>query len=694
MGLAPYQRGVGIQQAPGQVRPNLPQAAAAPDLGRVARQIQDAFAPELRLKAEIAGKEAAGQAAIGKDEAGNFVVPPAPGGGGLIYMQAFDQAIGIQYRAEVTNSFEQQANTITAELKDKPEELTARLSQMRDAMLDKIDPRFRTDVAPIMDREITQRQAYATNQAAERTERAVISGLQATINVATAKAIEIGTSGGTDADIEVEKARGREAIATLEKMARIDGAGAEAMREELELRLKPMLDYRTSLENAGTIARALKGAKDGDLTTLQLAAREIPYEGKVMGLTYQELRDRLPSAQVLNSVGSVAGQIVQEREQARREAAAEARAARAAAEQNRWMVELQGMMQRGFSTGVSGKQADLLDGSFVAAMGGNANVFTNLQTREGQAKALQIVQQVGIGYVPRPLQDWLEAQATTENVTAGMALYTNLREATNSRGQRIGEVMMRRLPPRVQAAYTVAGRLRAAGFSDDRIQRYFDAARQNKTPTMTDLRMGYGGNRMAGTDYDSKRNEQLRAELGLPKGALIPRDIIERNDELVRSFVALDARDLPTAVALAARQVKGAVQVSRAFEGGFGPSTLFASVTPAALTTYLRSKGFTGKLGDPDEKGNSIVLAPMTLRPGGLDLYNIYQKDKNGNVTRTLSVDMEVDLKSYIDKQAAARAAAARAAEVAAMARGRSIQDGPAARAMQAAAQAGMIGAP
>lgn len=674
MAIQPYQRAVGITGPGPLVNTSMPSLAPTPDFSRITDQIVDAFEPAMRRKAERAGLEAVGRATIGKDEAGNFVLPEPPPGGGTLFLRAFDRAIGDRYVAEVDASFQQQAAKIGETSRGQPDKLLEELTALRATMIGQVDPLHRGQADVIFNREITQRHYTAANQAAATATANAIAGVKALADTEIGQAIDIGVAGGTDADIEIHLEAARRHTGTLLEMGGLDANGVLAANNAAQLRLRPVFDMRNSLEGAKDLAPRLRGATSRDLETIQAASQEIPFEGKVLGMTYQQLREKLPSPQVFNSIGGQASQILNERDQAAREAAAEARAAAAEARRNRWMLQMTETINRGFSSDLSSPAKDAMDGAFVKAMGGSEKFVANMGTREGQAATLRFVQGETSGYLPRPAQDWLTAQATTGEVLVGARLFGNLREGRNRFGQGVGQLAIQKLPAQVQAIYDQALRMSESGVSAERIQRTFDAARLKKVPSENELFAAWGGDRRFKTDYATKRDIAVRAGVGMADNSRVPGDLVRRVDELTRANLALDGNDPEAALDAAIRQVKGAVVVSRSFEGGIGPSSLFNSVHPDQVGAYLRSKGFEGRLGEPDAKGNRIMLAPLTLRPGSLDEFSVYQVNSKNQVVRSGTIDFLVEMPKAIEQFRSQRETASAGVEAAALAKGRADQ--------------------
>lgn len=123
-------------------------------LGEVGMQIGER---RMREETDKAATDAGNAAELVKDENGNLIRPQVPEGFGAYGRQKFDAVVDNRYVSTLYNDLQTELNVIHRNNLDNPEKGEALMRGYVEGTLEKIDPRYRGQLQPLMAREINER---------------------------------------------------------------------------------------------------------------------------------------------------------------------------------------------------------------------------------------------------------------------------------------------------------------------------------------------------------------------------------------------------------------------------------------------------------------------------------------------------------------------------------------------------------
>src|SRR6187551_2342984 len=164
MALEPYQRRIGVEIPQGTDTRVAQVADVGPAIGNLGKSLLQEAEPFLQERAQNAAIEAVGVANIVKDAEGNFIRPPAPPGGGLVYASVYNQAMDDRYTERVVKDAENRFAEIAALHPNDPRGYMSMMEAYSVGVLEGVAPRVRAAVDVALSREMSERYRGANAQ--------------------------------------------------------------------------------------------------------------------------------------------------------------------------------------------------------------------------------------------------------------------------------------------------------------------------------------------------------------------------------------------------------------------------------------------------------------------------------------------------------------------------------------------------
>lgn len=660
-----YQQSIGVSD-PGQARFS-PQDVVnpGPALAEAGQAISNMLQPRVKLDAEKAAMEAAGEANIVKDAQGNFVRPDPPKGGGIYYTQMYDQVMNQRYEAVVTKDFEQHLDSTTEQYANDPQGFLANAEGHANGVLSAVAPESRAALDIAFTRELSERYRGLTSQKASRDYSAAVNGTKATIDANTDRALQLLDLGGEDA---VARARPLvdEAVQAAERLQAMGAISPEGQRAEVTAIMTKVgtgVQLRLSMDHLAKLGPMLKGMSDDELQRLQsyaIGTTDNP-DAKAGGMSLEEFGQMFPSPMVRSKVAQLAGMGLSERAQAQaaqlateREAAADRRAAAAQATADKIYGAIKDQNAVA-PMGYTHDEAAVLEAQY-------AHHGTAYQQMGDPARRVATVQFVNEhGFLPTGVKEWIDGQVLGGNVAAVADIVQAIHGA-QSHGAWVGEQIYSQLEPKTRAIIDFDEALRRANVPQPNREAIITARSKGQFPTLEEVRSTGAFTNQPGQRYEDVRTAALAGSLAADpvsaRAAIAPaRDF----DAVYPYYFHLYEGDTGKAASMAARVVaRGWVKNSN-FVGGIGPRALVTSnLDLHDVDRFLTSP--SNPTGATFSNGRAKLM-PLTNNPAqGFGNYMVTFFAPSGAEAGSQYIALDKVVKAlapvYKQRQAAANAAA------------------------------------
>lgn len=640
MALEPYARRVALEDMPG-FRVSTPEVADPGNAFRgVGRSLLNAAEPILQDEAQREAIKAAGVADIAKDEAGNFIRPPAPPGGGLVYRASYDKAMNARYSSQVVKAGEDVFAVYGREHRDDPEAYKAAMVGYVEGVLKGVDPTVRAEVEIDLTREVSERYRGASQLKAARDEQATVNGWQLEYRQRMEAATKIFEVGGPDAPAraQVEFDAANVAVAELQKLGEISPQGAGAMMRAAQGDFAEGQAAFKSQQFIGTLGQVLPQMDDTELQRMTYWGIGLDDGGTVQGMDFKTFMEQAPDKTARALIGRMTGNVLADRIAA---ANAQAQADRDAALQNTTEKVITAIKDanRNPVMGYSDEEVAAVEADYNSR--GLAHV--QMQSAEGRVSTLKDI--ATAGFMPIGVVEYIEGQINGNEV-ANVAQFVQDLQLIRTKGVWVGQRVYEQLSPETRATIEFDETMRRAGLPPSVRRANLEAARRGDLPKPDEVQAAYKPQRPGDPGYAEQRTAAIAKALGLTpaqaQAAIVPgRDF----DAMLRVNFQLYAGNPTKAMEATAKSISGGWIKNASFVGGIGPKDLVtAGFTHGELNLALlsdRSKNPTGATiqGGP---GGYARLRPISDNPAkGFGIYEVQLFTPSGRPIGSYPVDMD-----------------------------------------------------
>lgn len=220
---------------PGRFSADLPHVIdVGASINGIGTAFMQAVEPTLRDKAETQAIEDAGKATIVRSPEGGYVRANVTKGGGLVYTQAYHQALDTRQLNMMSEDYQTQLTDVATKWADDPTKSDPRAffsfaSGLGEAMVQQAPPSIRAQLDTVITREMGDRVRGFSQVVTKRNHDQLIDGLKTDLDSYSKAIASIARSGGDPADIasSIKEFTGKQ-IEVLQRMHDLGGIGEVA----------------------------------------------------------------------------------------------------------------------------------------------------------------------------------------------------------------------------------------------------------------------------------------------------------------------------------------------------------------------------------------------------------------------------------------------------------------------------------